>query len=113
MLHFDFNQFSDFIKTEVKNALKECLQSEGLNLVSHQSVFSPKEDVRYLTRKQVSCYLGIGLSTVDYWARIGKLKKQEYQKSIRFDKLEIDACIRGLKTYQRPNSNFSSKSQIQ
>lgn len=51
------------------------------------------EEVRYLTRSQVAKYLSIGLSTVDYWAKIRKLNKVVVNGSVRFDKVEIDDFI--------------------
>lgn len=63
-----------------------------------------KEEARMLTRKQVSSYLSIGLSTVDYWSRIGKLRKVKIGNSTRFDKKEIDKALKeqNLALYQDP-----------
>lgn len=48
---------------------------------------------RYLTRKEVAVYLGIGLSTVDLWSRLGKLTKYRIDGSVRFDRKEIDEIL--------------------
>jgi len=50
---------------------------------------------RYLTVKEVSEYLSIGVSTVHYWVKEGKLKKHYIKGSPRFDKYEIDRDLKG------------------
>ena len=52
-----------------------------------------KEETRFLTRKQVSKYLSIGISTVDYWTKIKKLRKIDVHGIVRFDKIEIDQAL--------------------
>ena len=78
----------------VKQALKEFYVDGGHDSTNHSTLTA---DSRWLTRKQVANYIGISLSTVDYWASIGKLNKIYIDGSTRFDKQEIDASINGLR----------------
>ena len=104
------SQMSDFIQDEVKTALHAFFQENPtLNLLSTNSGY---QNCRFLTRKQVSQYLGIGLSTVDYWARIGKLTKVHLDGSIRFDKEAIDQSIRGLKKYSSTHISSLKTSRL-
>lgn len=59
-----------------------------------QAIKQNREESRYLTRKQVAQYLNIGLSTVDYWTRLGKLTKIRVNGSIRFDKRDVDRIFK-------------------
>lgn len=52
-----------------------------------------QQESRYLTRKQVALYLNIGLSTVDLWSKLGKLRKIYMDGSVRFDREEIDEIL--------------------
>ncbi len=53
--------FKDFVRAEIREAIVEVLEKQLPQLQSRGEF----KDTRYLTRKQVSKYLGIGLSTVD------------------------------------------------
>lgn len=65
------------------------LKEELVELIRKQS--SPQ---KYLTRKEVAVYIGIGLSTVDLWSRLGKLTKYRIDGSVRFDREEIDNVLK-------------------
>jgi len=103
-MFYNSGQFADFLKTEVKAAIKEFFAEKGSSLFSTKSL---PDHSRYLTRSQVATYLGIAVSTVDYWARIGKLNKIDLSGSPRFDKSEIDANINTFRKYNRPNTTYS------
>lgn len=92
------NEFLDLIHVEVKSAFKEAMKDLGIQM---DRTFHPFPQTRYLTRKQVADYLGIGLSTVDYWARIGRLNKVFIEDTPRFDKEEIDKGFSKLKKFSR------------
>jgi excisionase family DNA binding protein len=53
------------------------------------------KEKRYLTIKEVAEYLSIGVSTVHYWVKEGKLKKHYIKGAPRFDKYEIDQEVKG------------------
>ena len=89
--------FKDFVRTEIREAIEEVLMKQLPQLQSRNEF----KDTRYLTRRQVSKYMGIGLSTVDYYARCGKLKKIFIKGSPRFDKEEIDKSFSSIKKYRR------------
>ena len=76
----------------IVNIIREVLQEELSILKGDilESIQTSKETSRYLTRKQVAQYMNIGLSTVDYWSRLGKLTKIQIDGSVRFDKVELD-----------------------
>jgi len=76
------------IENIIKNAIHEEFDQLKKELL--ESMENATEKQRYMTRKDVANYLGIGLSTVDYWSRLGKLKKVNIGGSIRFDKVELD-----------------------
>lgn len=76
----------------IRSLLKEEL--EPLKNEILQSMKMQREESRYLTRKQVAQYLNIGLSTVDYWTRLGKLTKIRVNGSIRFDKRDVDRIFK-------------------
>ena len=82
------------IESQIATLLEE-LQSfrSELKSVLELKHGTGSEDARYLTRTQVAKYLSIGISTVDYWCRTGKLKKHKHGKSVRFDRQEIDAWM--------------------
>ncbi len=110
-MFYNTDQFADFIKKEIKAAMKEFLSEKESCLLTTNS---RPEKSRYLRREQVSDYLGIGLSTVDLWARIGKLNKIDYKGSPRYDILEIDAQINNLRKYNNgKNHSFHSKNDLQ
>lgn len=88
----------DLIHNEVKAAFKEAITELGIH--SNRS-FIPTPLSRYLSRKQTAEYLDIGLSTVDYWARIGKLHKVFIEDAPRFDREEIDKSFSELKKFKR------------
>ncbi len=92
------NEFKDLIHCEVKLALKEAITELGIQL-SRSSNNSPPS--RYLTRRQLADYLGIGLSTVDYWTKIGKLHKIFIDEAPRFDRELIDKSFSKLKKFKR------------
>lgn len=108
---YNEEQFADLIKNEVKAAMKEFLTEK------ESTIFSTTQkgitNLRYLTRSQVKEYLNIGVSTVDYWARIGKLNKINYKGSPRFDKLEIDAEIKILCKYNKDKAIQSIQNDLQ
>ena len=75
------------ISNIIKDLLHDELQAVKQELL--QEIRKSKEGPRYLTRKEVAQYLSCGLSTVDYWSRIGKLNKIHIDGTVRFDKQEI------------------------
>jgi len=89
--------FKDFVRTEIRQAIVEVLQQQE-PVIRLRSQF---KEARFLTRRQVATYLGIGMSTVDYWVSIGKLKKIYINGSPRFDREEIDKSFTNLKKYGR------------
>ena len=92
------NEFMDLLHSEVKAAIKEAITEMGIPL-GRSSNHSPQS--RYLTRRQVSDYLGIGLSTVDYWTKLDKLHKIFIDGAPRFDREEIDKSFSDLKKFKR------------
>ncbi len=102
-------QLADFIQNVVKAAMTEFMDEHEFNMMNRSLIYN---DARYLTRHQVSQYLGIGLSTVDYWAKNGKLNKLKIDGSVRFDKAEIDESIKTLRKYRRVNSYSSTSKSI-
>lgn len=89
---FFTDEFLDFVKREVKDAVEQAfvVREERKNI-------KLLEQARYLTRHQVSTYLGIAPSTVDYWSRIGKLTKVYIGKTPRFIREDIDKVFTRLK----------------
>jgi excisionase family DNA binding protein len=81
----------------IEGDIRSIFQEEIEGLKKHISEIigrnNPNEERRYLTRKQVSVYLGIGVSTVDFWAKTKRLTKLNVNGSVRFDKAEIDLAI--------------------
>ncbi|MBK7370452.1 MAG: hypothetical protein IPJ09_03260 [Saprospiraceae bacterium] len=78
-------QLVDCLIAKFKAAIEEVLiEKESESPTSKLDL----GNTRYLTRIQVSKYLNIGLSTVDLWARIGKLNKLDLDGSPRFDRQE-------------------------
>lgn len=82
------------IRRETLAAIQEYFEARQ----GHDS--SPPKP-RYLSRREVAEYLSIGLSTVDYWARIGRLKKIKVGRSVRFDRQELDESLQKLQKYAR------------
>ncbi|NNF32819.1 MAG: helix-turn-helix domain-containing protein [Saprospiraceae bacterium] len=84
----------------IDKIIKSTIRSEfdEIQEVIKRILEEKEETSRYLTRKQVAQYLNIGLSTVDYWARIGKLHKIRIDGSVRFDKHQIDTDFINSKT---------------
>ena len=97
LMIFTEDDFRLIVRSEVREAIQEVLVKQLPQLQSRNEF----KDTRYLTRRQVAKYLGIGLSTVDYYARCGKLKKIFIKGSPRFDKEEIDKSISTIKKYMR------------
>lgn len=89
--------FKDFVRTEIRQAIVEVLQQQE-PVIRLRSQF---KEARFLTRRQVATYLGIGMSTVDYWVSIGKLTKIYINGSPRFDREEVDKSFTTLKKYGR------------
>ncbi len=85
MSFFTTEEFLAFMKREVKTAVEEALVSAKQAQTATLGIHA-----KYLTRHQVAEYLGIGLSTVDHWTRIGRLKKIFIDNAPRFDREEID-----------------------
>jgi len=75
------------IRQEVTHALEP--------IVNHLKAQKKFEEKRYFTIKETAKYLGIGVSTVHYWVKIGKLRKHYIKGSPQFDKKEIDADLQG------------------
>jgi len=86
------------------NDFKEDLREFRVELSSFRETRGNQEHtlIRFLTRSQTAKYLSIGKSTVDYWANIGKLKRHKLEKSVRFDRQEIDEALKtgGLTRYK-------------
>lgn len=92
-----------FIRNLIKNEVMEALQdfaSENPHLFQSNSTSMP-EMGRFLTRHQTAKYLGISLSTVDLWARTGKLQKLVFNNSVRFDRYQIDEDWDSLAKYRK------------
>ncbi len=87
----------DFLRQEVKVAVKEALQEFN----AEAKVVRLTPAARYLTRSQTAEYLGISEKTVDLWARTGKLKRSYIKGSPRFDREWIDQSFDDLKKYKR------------
>ncbi len=86
----------------MKKYLKQILQEEMKVFKEEilQTIKQDRELSRYLTRKQVAQLMSIGLSTVDYWARLGKLTKLRIHGTIRFDREQIN------KTFNLKSQNY-------
>jgi len=54
----------------------------------------PKDEERYITRKQAAVFLSVSLSTIDHWSRIGKIKKEDLKGSVRFDKEDLVKLVK-------------------
>lgn len=79
----------DQIRTIIQEEFDELKQFISKQLSSQKD----PDERRYLTRSQMAKYLSIGVSTVDYWSKTGKLRKVQIKGQVRFDKVEVDASI--------------------
>lgn len=76
--------------------LKELVHEEFQQMKGDilSEIRKSESESRYLTRKDVARYMNCGLSTVDYWARTGKLQKINIDGTVRFDKVVIDELLK-------------------
>lgn len=87
---FSEDIFRKVIREEVATALEDKIQE----LLKTRPTPSPK----MMTRHQVAKELGIGLSTVDYWTRTGRLTKvQVGKRAVRFERARIEELIKNRK----------------
>lgn len=82
------------IRTETLAAIEEYFQSQP-------RTDGEPQDSRYMSRRELASYLSIGLSTVDHWVRIGRLRKIKIGRAVRFDRHEIDDSLDRLRKYAR------------
>ncbi len=73
----------------------QCLKSELIAELTE----SQRKPI-YFTRKQVSTFLNVSLSTIDNYVKYG-LKKYKVGRSTRFLKSEIDEFIQGRSKYTK------------
>jgi excisionase family DNA binding protein len=75
---------------DFRDSLKEDRRKELQELAGK---LAPKPVVEYLTRKEVSKKLKIGLSTVSEWDKVGILKPYRLGNLVRYKSDEIDAAL--------------------
>lgn len=83
---------ASLIRREALAAIKEYFQT-------HRELDIHDSKSRYLSRREVANYLSIGLSTVDFWVRTGRLDKIKVGRAMHFDRNELDASLEKLRKY--------------
>jgi len=75
------------MEQKIINSIKELLSKHLENIF--MLIKELTNERQFLTRKDVARLIGISLSTVDYWARTGKITKHYVGTSVRFSRSEI------------------------
>jgi len=95
---FDEIEFRELIRQAVQSALEEKIDDLRSALLETNSM--------YMTRRDVSQELRIGMSTVDYWVRAGRLRKHKLGKgAVRFLREEVEALSSSLDASKRDSNN--------
>lgn len=87
-------------KTSLRNLIGEVVE-EKLIAFSHWLESKMVNDDKNLSRKETSEYLGIGVSTLDKYEKIGLIKKQRLGGRVFYNMEEIKRAQKGINEIQK------------
>ncbi len=102
--------FTQLSIPEVRNLLREELESFFIQKEAEKETTKPESQPEYLTKKEAAELLKCSIATIDNYRRNGKLKRYNHLGHIvRFKRSEVLAAIEGKSINKKRGLEQSSK----